>query len=924
MRKAFLAYTGLCLCLVAFGQKKPPLDHSVYDGWQRIGSRAISPDGHVLAFTVDPQEGDGMLYIVYLNTSKKDSISRASEMRFTPGSDYLLARIKAPFLDSRQAKIDRKKPEDLPKDSLLIYDLRNQQITRFAGLRSLAVTEKDRSVFAYHLEITRPDSIKTKKAEGSPLYLWYSPDSTLVFPDVGEYALDKTGKSLVVKITQPARDSLKRHTIVLRHDIVTALRDTLLAGDLDAKQFTWDESGNQLVFLATRDSTGAKTQNWQLRYHQPGMDSALVRLDSDNSTLPEGMQVSPHFAPFFSEDGSRLFFGLGRIPVPEDTSVPHIDRVSVDIWHYADDYLQTMQLKNLEQELKRAYLTLSLPNGTWMPLGDEVLEQVNLAAKGNSRFALGTTDRGQRIPLQWEGDSKKDIYLLDLEKGSKKKVMDDLDGGAFISPGGAYLIWYDNARRQYYTYHNTTGTTTLISRKIRSSLADEENDVPDDPEAYGICGWSEGDHWVYLYDRFDIWRCDPAGKKSPVNMTRGIGREQKIRFRNVVLDPDEKYFKPNQVLLLSAFKDTDKQSGFYRLALNDKKGPLSLIMGAYGYGPVIKARNAEVMAYTKGNYQNSPDIFTSSWFGPETKHSAINPQQLNYNWGSVDLIEWTTFKGKPGSGLLYKPEDFDPSKKYPMIVYFYEKLTDGRYQYLPPAPTPSRLNIPFFVSRGYLVLAPDITYEIGYPGSSAYDHVVSGVESLKKYPWLDTMNIALQGQSWGGYQALYIITRTNQFKAAWTGAPVVNMFSAYGGIRWESGRNRQMQYEKAQSRIGATPWQRRDLYIENSPLFYLDRVTTPIVIMSNDADGAVPWYQGIELFTNLRRLGKKVWMLNYNGEGHNLRERKNQKDISVREQQFFDHFLKNEAAPVWLERGVPATFKGKTLGLEIEIKELKN
>lgn len=919
MRKALLGFTGLYLCFMAFGQKKPPLDHSVYDAWQRIGSRAISPDGNVLAYTVDPQEGDGMLYIVHLKTLKKDSVSRGTEMQFTPGSDYLIARIKAPYLDTRKAKIDRKKPEEMPKDSLLVYDLRTHTINTFAGLRSFAVPEKDRSVFIYHLETPLKDSIKTKKAEGSPLYLWYNPDSIMVFPGAAEYALDKTGKSLVVKMIQPARDSLKRHTVVLRHGIVSAIRDTLLAGNLDATQFTWDESGNQLAFLATRDSTGAKIKNWQLRYHQPEMDSASVRLDPMNSLLPEGMQVSNHFAPFFSEDGSRLFFGMGRIPVPEDTSVPHIDRVSVDIWHYTDDYLQTMQLKNLDQELKRTYLTLSLADGTWIPLGEEHLEQVNLAGKGNGRFALGRTDRGQRIPLQWEGDSKKDIYLIDLETGSKTRVIDDLDGQAFISPGGTYLIWYENTQRQYHTYHNPTGKTAPISRKIRTSLADEENDVPDDPDSYGICGWSEGDQWVYLYDRYDIWRCDPSGHKSPVNITNGLGREQKIQFRNVVLDPDEKYFKRDQVLLLSALRDSDKQRGFYRIALNDKKGPRLLTLGEYSYGPVVKARKAEVMAYTKGNFQNSPDIFTGSWFGPETKHSAINPQQLNYNWGSVDLIEWTTFKGKPGKGLLYKPEDFDPSKKYPMIVYFYEKLTDGRYHYIPPAPTPSRLNIPFFVSRGYLVLAPDITYEIGYPGGSAYDHVVSGVESLKKYSWLDTMNIALQGQSWGGYQALYIITRTNQFKAAWTGAPVVNMFSAYGGIRWESGRNRQMQYEKAQSRIGATPWQRRDLYIENSPLFYLDRVTTPIVIMANDADGAVPWYQGIELFTNLRRLGKKAWMLNYNGEAHNLRERKNQKDISVREQQFFDHFLKNETAPVWLEKGVPATYKGKTLGLGREL-----
>jgi len=920
MKNAFSVITGLCLCLTAWGQKKPPLDHGVYDAWQRIGDRAVSPDGGVLAYTVDPQEGDGMMYIVDLKSLKKDSVARGTEMQFTPGSDFLIARIKAPYLDTRQARIDRKKPEEMPRDSLLIYHLGTSTVKMFAGLRSFSIPQKGLSVFVYHLDKTFGDSVKTKKSESGPLYLWYGQDSLAEFRDVLEYVLDKTGKSLVVKTGRPARDSLKRHTAILRHDVVHAFRDTLLAGDLDATRFNWDESGNQLVFLSTRDSAAAKIKSWQVRIHQPGLDSAAVRLDPLTAVLPDGMQVSNHFTPFFSEDGTRLFFGLGRIPVPEDTSVPHIDRVSLDVWHYADDYLQTMQLKNLDQEIQRSYLTLSLPDGKWIPLGDERLGQVVPAAKGNGRYALGITDYGQRIPLQWEGDSKKDLYLIDLETGSKKMVINDLDGQASISPAGTYLFWFDQAKSQYFSHHNPTGKTTQVNRKIRVSLADEENDEPDDPGAYGICGWSEGDQWVYLYDRFDIWKCDPSGIKTPVNITHGQGREQKIQFRNVVLDPDEKYFKPDQVLLLSALQDSTKQSGFYRLALKEKSGPHPLTMGEFSYGPVLKARNAERMAYTKGNFQNSPDFYTSNWFKAETRHSAINPQQANYNWGSVDLIEWTTFKGKPGRGLLYKPEDFDPSGKYPMIVYFYEKLTGGRYQYIAPAPTPSRLNIPFFVSRGYLVLAPDIRYEIGYPGGSAYDHVVSGVESLKKYPWLDTANIALQGQSWGGYQALHIITRTTQFKAAWTGAPVVNMFSAYGGIRWESGRNRQMQYEKSQSRIGATPWQRRDLYIENSPLFYIDRINTPIVTMANDADGAVPWYQGIELFTNLRRLGKKAWLLNYNGEAHNLRERKNQKDISVRQQQFFDHFLKNEPAPAWLEKGIPAVYKGKTMGYEIEIK----
>ncbi|MGI8636138.1 MAG: alpha/beta hydrolase family protein, partial [Segetibacter sp.] len=298
-----------------------------------------------------------------------------------------------------------------------------------------------------------------------------------------------------------------------------------------------------------------------------------------------------------------------------------------------------------------------------------------------------------------------------------------------------------------------------------------------------------------------------------------------------------------------------------------------------------------------------------------TKLSNLNPQQNNYSWGSTELFKWTAYTGKLTEGVLYKPENFDPNKKYPMIVYFYERNNNTLYNYQPPAPTPSRLNIPFFVSRGYIVFVPDIWYKTGHPGQSAYDYIVSGTRALIKKGFIDSTKLGLQGQSWGGYQIAYLITRTNLYAAAWAGAPVANMTSAYGGIRWGTGLTRQFQYEKTQSRIGATLWEKPQLYIENSPLFHLPKVNAPLVILSNDEDDAVPWYQGIELFTALRRLDKPVWLLNYNNEAHNLVERKNRKDISIREQQYFDWMLQGAKPAPWLSEGVPAVMKGRTWGL---------
>ena len=319
-----------------------------------------------------------------------------------------------------------------------------------------------------------------------------------------------------------------------------------------------------------------------------------------------------------------------------------------------------------------------------------------------------------------------------------------------------------------------------------------------------------------------------------------------------------------------------------------------------------------VFVYARGNFEEGNNLFASyDNFKTQKQLSDINPQQREYNWGTVELVNWQTADDIFCEGLLFKPEDFDPNKKYPVMIYFYEKNANTLYRHRNPTPSRSTVNIPYFVSNGYVVFVPDVYFTDGHPGQSAMKSIMPGVEMLEKtYPWIDGENMAIQGQSWGGYQVAYMITQTNKFKAAGAGAPVSNMTSAYGGIRWGSGITRQVQYEQGQSRIGKPLWEAFDLYYENSPLFFLPNVSTPVLIMHNDKDGAVPWYQGIEMFVGLRRLGKQAWLLQYNNEEHNLVERRNCKDLSIRLSQFFDHYLKGAPMPEWMKNGRPAVKKG--------------
>ena len=955
--------------------QKKPLDHSVYDSWQSIGEKKLSKDGKWVVYTIDVQEGDGNLVVQKTDNSYTKVIPRGYGITISNDSRFAIFRIKPLYADIRQARIKKKKPEEMPKDSLAIVLMGTDSVFQVSRVKSYKMAEKGEAWVAYHLEkkltdtskkfdmmdsvmkqmdttrqklptTTQPERNKKRKqkqtsvekkddiefinikdAEGDdPASLTVTEGTELVlrnlltgeqknFPMVNEYYWSKKGNILVIEGAADKADKKSLNTVSIWRTIENHA-DTISRGGNDFRNYVIDENGYQVAFTAERDSSSKALQKfYKLWYWQNGKDSALMIADKNSVGMPVSWSVSENGDLAFSKNAKRLFFGTAPIKPAKDTNLVEIDLVKVDVWHYNDDYLQPQQLKNLDRELKRSYLAVfHTETKKMVQLADRELPQVILADEGNGDQLVGITDFGKRIQGQWEGRTLKDVYSVNINDGSRKLVRKDVNGNPQISPKGKYIFWYDESAKNYFTWAD--GKINNISGKVKTRLYDERFDMPEDPNAYGIVGWMINDDALLVYDRYDIWQLDPGCCGAPINLTAGEGRTTKTVYRYQSTDPEQRFFKPGQDLLLKTFQEENKKAGISRLQLGKTKAPKAIQSGNYSIGSILKASDDNVYVYTKESYTRSPNMHAFTDNREELQLSRINPQQDQFNWGTVELFNWKAYDGKQATGILYKPEDFDPNKKYPLIVYFYERLSDGLYNYMPPAPTPSRLNIPFFVSRGYLVLAPDIIYTRGYPGKAGFDYVVSGARAVAKRGWADSARIGIQGQSWGGYQVAYIITRTNLFKAAWAGAPVANMTSAYGGIRWESGVNRQFQYEHSQSRIGATLWEKPNLYIENSPLFRLNKVTTPLVIMSNDADGAVPWYQGIEMFTAMRRLQKKVWLLNYNGEAHNLVERKNRKDIQIREQQYFDWLLKGEKPARWITDGVPAVDKGKDWGLD--------
>lgn len=956
--------------------QKKPLDHSVYDSWQSIGEKKISANGLWTAYAVDVQEGDGVFIVQRTDGSYKMEFPRGYMATFTQDDKFLVLKLKPYYQEVRQAKIKKKKPEEFPNDSLVIFNLDNKSIEKIPAVTSYKIPEKLSGWIAYQLKSNTYDSVKrqlkdtvSKKTDSVksviPQIIEQTPDkkqkrkltsktendedvfpgedadgdesskapvqegSDLIVRDlngklqfkqtlINKYLWSENGKLLLLESSaSKSNKNIKPKVYIWRSN--ENRFDTILTGGNDFRNFAMDKNGYQIAFVAERDSSFKSLQKfYKLWYWKNGDQQASVLLDRYTTGMKVNWTVSENFTPEFSKNGNRLFIGTAPVKAIKDTSLVEMDLVKLDVWHYNDDYLQPYQLRTAEMENRRSYLSVvDLDQRKFVQLADQEVPQIIPTNEGDGALFIGVSDKGKRVSMQWTGSTLKDVYQVNPMTGERKMIQHNLDAMPMASPTGKYIYWYDQATKNYFSF--VSNKAINISKAVPQKMYNEEYDMPSAPDAYGVMRWEENDANVLVYDRFDIWKLDPNGVNKPINITDGLGRKQHISYRYISTDPEERFIKIGQDLLLKTFNEDNKFSGISKLTYGQIQSLKSIQSGAFAMGSILKSRSSSAFIFTKESYINSPNIHFSIDFVNDSKLSDINQQQTQYNWGTAELFKWNAYNGKAATGIVYKPENFDPKKKYPVIAYFYETLSDGLFNYIAPAPTPSRLNIPFFVSRGYIVLAPDIHYTTGYPGKAAIDYIVSGARALVKKGWADSTRMGIQGQSWGGYQVAHIITRTNLFHAAWAGAPVANMTSAYGGIRWESGMNRQFQYEKTQSRIGATLWEKPSLYIENSPLFHLQKVSTPTVIMSNDADGAVPWYQGIEMFTAMRRLNKKVWLLNYNGEAHNLVERKNRKDIQIREQQFFDWLLKGEKPAVWLTDGVPATEKGKSWGLETKL-----
>lgn len=863
--------------------------------WQRITDREISDNGKWVACKMEPWEGDATVYLYAAQGQETATFSPADKFAFSASSGYLVVTQTPGKSTVDSLKVLKTKEDKMPMNTLVIYSVAGKKET-IDSLKTFKLA--DEADWIAYQRGRKDSTLYVRSLDGS---------KTFQFPTVTDFQFAK--KSGMLYYTSAAEGEAGIFTLNPEKGSPALIKE----GKGVFKQTTFDEKGERLAFLycADKDSSYKALSLWLSEHNAPAKEIAT----RGNKAFPAEWVINENGMLQFSKSASRLFFGTSPEPRQKDTTQLAENRPNVQVWSWDEPVQYTVQNYNKEKDLKKSYQAVyNLGNGSIFQLANEELPNIQLGNEGDAALALLSTSRPYSLSSMWEARTRSDYYTVSLDNGERKQIA-QADYGRFrLSPQGKYAYWYGETDSCWYTIALAEGKRYRLTTPESFPAWDEENDVPDYPYAHGAAGWTANDQNLLIYDRYDIWKFDPTAATSPINLTVN-GRKEKLSYRLEQLDKEARFIDLGKPQLLKGFNEATKGYGFYNARLSAPAAPKTLLAGNYMLRSINKAKNTDDVIYTMETFQQYPDIHYSTLaFKKSVQLTHGDKQQEGFIWGTAELVSWISLDGRPLEGVIYKPANFDPNKKYPMMVNFYERNSETLYNYRMPEPHRSTIDYHLYNSNEYVIFNPDIRYVDGYPGESCYNCLMPGITMMIAKGYIDEKGIGAQGHSWGGYQVAYLATRTNLFSAIESGAPVVNMFSAYGGIRWGSGMARSFQYEHTQSRLGATPWSSPLRYLENSPLFTMDKVQTPILIMHNDADGHVPWYQGIEYFVAMKRLGKPCWLLNYTGEPHWPMHMANRIDFQRRMLQFFNHYLKNDKMPKWMSEGVPAVEQPFELG----------
>jgi len=897
--------------------------------WKNVRFTALSNDGKWFAYQLTPNEGDAEVVV--------RPTAEGEERRFKIGeppppagwfggggntsvviSDDAkwLGFFKYPTAaDAKKLKKDRKPVQS----GVVLLNLATGETREFDKVRRFSFAPKQ----ANWVALQRYAADGAPAGAGADLLLVDVRNGTVTsIGNVGEFAFDDAGTRLAWTIE--GRDLVGNGLQVrdLKTDVVRVLDSEKAL----YRRLAWADSGLALAVLRGRpDSAASDTSYVVLGYagFTPAM-KGVVFTPTDTGGFPSGLRIVPDRAPRWAADRSAIYFGIAPRRAAPESKTPRPDvrpaagipgamqatgrgvgeedeLPSLVIWHGKDPRLQSQQ--QVEESRDKTFSFLAayrVGDHKFVRLGTDETRDVTLAP--NERWAIGSDVRGYERAGNIDGMRYHDVYAIDTRTGERKLAVKKSANREFISPDGSRFLYFDDG--QYRVYDMAAGASRIITAGAPVTFVDTEDDHNVDRPPVAPMGWAKDGSAVLLSDNWDVWRVPVNGTGKVVNLT-GNGKATGVRYqRRVVIDPQERGVDLSKPFYISTYGERTKKEGL-ALVNPAKPGATSLVWDDAKYA-FARARDASTWVFTKQTVKEFPDYWvTNETFGSPRRLTMANPQQSQYAWSSgARLVDYVSDKGDSLQGALYLPANYEPGKKYPTVVYIYEKRSQFLHAYSVPNETQA-FNPSVYTSRGYAVFQPDIVYKVNDPGMSAVWAVVPAVKAAIATGIVDSANVALHGHSWGGYQTAFLVTQTNIFKSAIAGAALTDMVSMYSSVYWNTGSGNAPIFESSQGRFKGNFLENYDAYIRNSPAFHADKIKTPLLLLHNEHDGAVDFNQGITFFNTLRELGKDVVLLQYVGENHGLAQPRNMKDYTIRMREFFDYYLKGEPAPDWLKDGIP-------------------
>jgi dipeptidyl aminopeptidase/acylaminoacyl peptidase len=912
-----------------------------YPKFKRITGAAITTDGTWMLHTVTPNDGDATLIVKSLEGDTVYEVPRGANPAFSEDGRWVAYFIAPPASEGRGRGRGRggrggetqtgAGAGPAPTRPFEVIELATGTKSSFPSVGTFAFSPDGEWL------LMRPPTVAAGPAAGAPATgrggrggaananQANTPGTDLLLRrlatgeqhylgKVGAYAFNEAGTLLAYTVRGQQRLGNGVYVMTLG----TGEQRTLDSATADYDQLAWSAKGADLAVLRG-DKARDKTLRDNIVLTWRGVGTPQVQAATFDpakaSSFPKDMVVSEFAAPRWSTDGERLMIGLKeQTPEKPETTEP---QANVDVWHWQDDdpqSVQTVQLANARRATKAAILDVA--SGAIRQIADEQITAITPTE--DLKWAIGRDETPYSGEIAW-GGSRSDIYRVNLTNGERTLIERGLARTMGVSPDGNWFLYLKGGR--VHSYEMATGTSRVIDGG--RSFVNAEDDHDYERPVYGVAGFT-ADGKALLYDRFDVWALPLAGG-TITNLTKGEGAKQSVRYRVTELDrpgggrggrgrggggPQEP-IDLSKPVLLSAVGEWTKQSGYSELAPGQPPAPL--IWADKSIGSPIAAKNADRLVFTQQTFNEYPNYWVADKrFGSPRQVTDAQPDIFqNFAWGTKKLIDYKSSKGQRLQATLTLPAGYEPGTKYPMLVYFYELMSGTHHNFSFPV-YDDRPHMSTYASNGYLVLQPDVRYEIGKPGTSALDCVTSAVKKVIELGYADPARIGLQGHSWGGYQSSFIVTQTSMFAAVVTGAPPTDLTSFVGTLYRSSGNIQQGITEAGQVRMGrnVTPWSAHALYESQSPVHNAPKIRTPFMILHGTADGSVDFSQGLEFYAAARRLGKPVILLAYPDEAHHLGRRENQKDFQIRMRQFFDHYLKGAPAPLWMVEGVPQLRKG--------------